>query len=354
MALLEYATRTVPDVVKKAKIAFYNRDPFLKFLQTRGQVKRSGGTHVRIVRIKSGHSDIAQIDSTNLSVPLNKKETLSAMTGDWAKFIKPIILPHFDRDRMSSRDEVKRWIQDMTQAALQSMKNDLLRQLYIGNVSVLSGLGTLNGNISGLTSSGFENGALRFQTPTDQATAAVAYLNETRVEDTTDFTDNWYNQFVAHNGIGTDFLKTVEEIKITADTYAEDEEGISLGVLSIQDHVSLGEELRTYPGSGGVSSIHYSVDDIEKGRGHPTVHVAGGIQYYSNRWMSAAAIGSTEPCYLLNPSGAEYWVNASNDFRTTRFTDHLETSNQDADVGYIILEVQIALNNLLVNGCTSQ
>ena len=102
MALLEYATLTVPDVVKKSVVSFYNRDPLLKAMQGRMQVKRSGGTNVRVVRVKSGHSDVTEINETNLSVPLAKRETLSAMTGDWAKYIKPSILPHIDSDRMSS------------------------------------------------------------------------------------------------------------------------------------------------------------------------------------------------------------------------------------------------------------
>ena len=159
------------------------------------------------------------------------------------------------------------------------------------------------------------------------------------------------DRYVAHSGIGTDFLQTVEEIKITADSYAEDEEGISLGVLSIANHVALGEEVRSYPGGTNAAAITYTIDDLNKGRAHPTIHVAGGIQYYSNRWMGSHT--KTGACYLLNPNGCEWWVNAGNDFRTTKFTDHLETSNQDADVGYIILEVQLAVPNLLVNGCTN-
>ena len=45
---------------------------------------------------------------------------------------------------------------------------------------------------------------------------------------------------------------------------------------------------------------------------------------------------------------------ANNDFRVTKFADHLETSNVDADVGYIILEAQFAMTNLMANGCTSE
>jgi len=356
MALLEYATFTVPDVVKKSVNSFYNQDPLLQALQSRHKVKRSGGTHVRIRRIKSGHSKVVEINATNMGVPLNKLETFSQMTGDWARYIKPIILPHIDRDRMQSKEDRATWVKDTTEAAMISLKNDVLRRLYIGDstTTALSGLGTLNGAIAANgTSSGLTEGALRFQTPTAQAASGLGYLNETRVEDTVNFLDNWYNQYVAHTGVGTDFLKTAEQIKITADTFTEDSEGISLGVLSIADQVALGEEVRSYPGGSNAGAIMYTPEDIKSGKAHPTVWMVGGVRYYSNRWMTAANMTKTGACYLLNPNAIEYWVNANNDFRATKFTDHLATSNQDADIGYIVLESQFVVPNLLANGCTS-
>ena len=351
MALLEYATFTVPDVVKKSVKSFYNQDPLMQALQSRHKVKRSGGTNVRIRRVKSGHSSVIEINATNMGVPLNKIETFSQMTGDWARYIKPIILPHLDRDRMQSKEDRANWVKDTTEAAMISLKNDVIRRLYIGDSSTtsLSGLGTLNGQSTNGTASGLENGALQFVAPASQSTQ---YLNETRRLDATNNVDNWYNQFKAHNNIGVDFLETAEELKITADTFTEDSEGISLGVLSIADQVSLGAEVRSYPG-GSNGGIMYTVDDIKSGKAHPTVWMVGGVRYYSNRWMTAGNVGKTEAAYLLNPNAIEYWVNANNDFRTTKFTDHLATSNQDADVGYIILESQFVVPNLLANGCTS-
>tara|TARA_R110000824_G_scaffold192464_3_gene374643 strand:- start:2861 stop:3922 length:1062 start_codon:yes stop_codon:yes gene_type:complete len=353
MALLEYATFTVPDVVKKSVNSFYNQDPLLQALQSRHKVKRSGGTHVRIRRIKSGHSSVVEINATNMGVPLNKIETFSQMTGDWARYIKPIILPHIDRDRMQSKEDRANWVKDTTEAAMISLKNDVIRRLYIGDstTTALSGLGTLNGAIAGNgTSSGLENGALRFESPTAQA--GNQYLNETRVEDTTGHVNNWYNQY-AVGTIGTNFLEKAEQVKITADTFTEDSEGISLGVLSIADQVSLGAEVRSYPG-GSNGGIMYTVEDIKSGKAHPTVWMVGGIRYYSNRWMTVANMGKTGAAYLLNPNAIEYWVNANNDFRATKFTDHLATSNQDADIGYIVLESQFVVPNLLANGTISQ
>jgi hypothetical protein len=323
------------------------------------QVKRSGGTQVRVVRVKSGHSDVSEINATNITVPLAKRETLSAMTGDWAKYIKPIILPHVDRDRMSTKEEVKRFVQDESQAAMQSLKNDVVRQLYVGNIAELAGLGTLNGVKGAGTSSGFTNGALMFTTPALQASGGRSYLNETRVNDTTNFVDNWFNQHQAAATPGVDFLTKAEELKITADTYADDEEGISLAILSISDHVLVGDEIRTV-GSGAGPQLMYTVADLDAGKAHPTVHMVNGVQFHANRWMNdndmgiAGGTDLVNGVYFLNPNTIEYWVNANNDFRVTKFSDHLETSNVDADVGYIILEAQFAVTNLMANGTTSE
>lgn len=362
MALLEYADLTVPDLVKKSVVSFYSSDPLLRMLQGKQRVKRSGGTQVRFKRIKGGHSDVTEINDFNMSVPLVRYETYSTMTGDWTRYIKPIILPHVTRDRLPTPGEKAQWLREESDAAMMSLKNDVMQQIYIGDVTSLQGLGSLNGNNTSGTSNGFGNGAVRFQTPTAQAAAAVTYLNETRVEDTANYLNNWYNQYQAMaTGIGTDFLVNAEEVKLTADTYADDGSGIALGCLSIADHVQLAEEVRSYPGgSANASALTYTVDDLEKGKAHPTVHIVNGVQYYSNRWMTNTRMqrglggaGRTQHCYLLNPQGIEYWVNANNDFRVTKFSDHLEVSNTDADVGYIILEIQFAVSNLLIQGAVS-
>ena len=75
MALLEYANRTVPQLMKKSVHSFFASDPLLKKLLDSNQVKRSGGSSIKLVRIKSGHSDLTEINSSNISVPLVKKET---------------------------------------------------------------------------------------------------------------------------------------------------------------------------------------------------------------------------------------------------------------------------------------
>lgn len=353
MGLLEYANRVVPDQVKKSIPGFYDSDPLFESLRKKNKVKRSGGSQVRFLRIISGHSDASEIDGTNISVDLTKRDTTSVMTGDWAKYIKPVILPHVDADRMQSAEDKARLVRDTTDAAMMSMLLDVKQRAYIGDRTGKAGflgLGTLHGSRTNGTKSGFENGAIRFESPTAQAAAAIAYLNETRVEDTAAFMNNWYNQYAQHGGIGVDALENIEVVKATADSFSEDSEGISIGIAGITEMTGLSAEIRSYPGGGGQSAVIYNAADLAAGKVFKQVTMAAGIRFYANRWMTAARMGVTGAIYLLNPSGIEWWVNANNDFRVTKFRDFLETTGQDADVGFIVLEAQLAAPNLLIQG----
>lgn len=355
MGLLEFANFTVADVVKKSIPSFYSQNPLLEAMRKRNKVIRSGGTNVRVPRIKSGHSDISELNGTNLEIPLAKKETFDFIFGDWARFVKPIILPHIDRDRMQSNEDKKRWVQDTTTAVMQSFQNSVARQMFVGDVGTLSGFGTLNGFQTGLTSSGFENGALRFQSPAAQQASGLAYMNLGRKVDTIDDQDNWYNQFEEHDGFGGTFLTQAEAVKMTADSYAQDNEGISIGLTSIPNHIAIGDAIRTY---GTMSGLMYRPEDLERGMAQKTIHVINGVKYYNSRFMTDDRIDPTTPgavptnfVYLLNPNGIQYYVNANNDFRVTKFTDHTMHGNMDADVGYVFLESQLAVHQLLIQGC---
>ena len=356
MGLLEYANFTVPDVVKKSIPGFYAKDPLLEALRTKNKVIRSGGTNVRVPRIKSGHSDITELNGSNLEIPLAKKETFDFVFGDWARFVKPIILPHIDRDRLQNNEDKKRWVNDTTSAVMQSFHNAVSRQIYVGDVGNLTGLGTLNGFQTGLSSSGFQNGALQFQTP---ATQSTQYMNLTRRQDTVNDEDNWHNQFLEHTGFSSNYLTKAEELKITADSYAEDSEGISIAVTSIANHVAIGDALRVY---GTNQGIMYRPEDLEAGKAHKTIFVINGVKYFSNRFMtdariravSGGAVTQEDYVYLLNPNGIQYYVNAGNDFRVTKFTDHTMHGNMDADVAYVFLESQLAVQNPLIQACSCQ
>tara|TARA_Y100001938_G_scaffold142541_1_gene213984 strand:+ start:218 stop:1309 length:1092 start_codon:yes stop_codon:yes gene_type:complete len=360
--------------MKKSVHSFFASDPLLKKLLDANQVKRSGGSSIKLTRIKSGHSDLVEISSTNIQVPLVKQETFGSLTGDWGRYIKPMIIPHVDRDRAADPAEAKRLVQDTVAAVMTDAKNRVMRQIYIGNEAGLKALGSLNGgrdnnastgNIVGGfstgTSTGLENGALVFDSPTLQAASGVTYLGQARLEDTTNFTDHWHNQF-GDADIGTEFVEQLETVKLLADSYSDDPNGITLGICSNASLVNIGAEARAYPGGAGTSAsaMVYTTDDVDKGRVHRPLSVIAGVAFYGNRFMtdalmdsSAAGTKHTEHVYLLNPSGIEWWVNANNNFRTTEFYDGLKTSNVDADIAYCILECQFVVTNLMIQGCTA-
>jgi len=247
-----------------------------------------------------------------------------------------------------------------------SLKNDVCRRFYIGDTpsaAKLGGLGTLNGGRTAApngngTSSGLTNGALEFDIPATQGATGNQYLNEARTHDATNDENNWYNQFAQHGGIGTSFLSTCEQIKLTADSYSEDSEGISIAIVSINDQVAIADEVRSYPG-GNATPIMYTTADWDGGNIHKPIVAAAGMRFFSNRWMTAAALGNyaggaaiNEAAYLLNPNYVECWVNAGENFRVGKFFDGMEHGNQDALIGYIFLELQFVLTSLVTQGCT--
>ncbi len=351
MGTLEYATVTVPDVAKRDVIAFFNKEPLWKQLRAKNKVIRTGGTHVRILRIKSDHSTMVQIDDSNLVVPSGKKTTFSPMTGDWSRYGKAIILPHPDLDRMQTREEKKRYIKGQTDAAVQSSMNAFQRQMYIGTETGILGFATLHGTRTTGTSNGFTNGALQFATPATQDAGGLTYLNETRNEDAANL-DHWHNQYIQHGGIGTSFLRTVERIKGRADSFDPGDGGISLGIVSIDDLAGIGDEARAYPGGAGGTGVMYTAQEAEAGKIHKVIHSIGGVTYHPNRWMTAANMGVTGACYLLNPDWIELWVNAGNDFKVGKFVNRLDTTGEDSDVAIFMVELQLAIPNLMANGCT--
>ncbi len=105
----------------------------------------------------------------------------------------------------------------------------------------------------------------------------------------------------------------------------------------------------------------YRPEDLEAGKAHKVIHVGGGIKYFSQRFMTDARMisagapsgGTGDFVYLLNPNGIQYYVNANNDFRVSKFSDHTLHGNMDADVAYVFLEVQLAVHNLLIQACTA-
>ncbi len=142
---------------------------------------------------------------------------------------------------------------------------------------------------------------------------------------------------------------------MTADSYAQDSEGISIGLTSIENHIAIGDAIRTY---GTMSGLMYRPEDLERGMAQKTIHVINGVKYYNSRFINDDRVdqngsGDTGFVYLLNPNGIQYYVNANNDFRVTKFTDHTMHGNMDADVAYVFLESQLAVHQLLIQGCLS-
>ena len=357
MSFLEYATLTVTTLRTKYLQSFLDVDEAWKAIRAAGKKQPAYGPKFRFRRVKGTHSEASEITDTNLTVNLNRSNVFDYVEGDWPKIIQPIILPHPDRDRFENAAEAKQWVAQNTRAALAGMSINIRRRFYNGGgKTTFKGFCTLLGSDTGGTRTGFQYGALMFATPAAQQASAQTWLGLSRRIDTTNFVDNWYNQYKQHTGIGVDFIDSVREVKAFADSFTGDgdETGgeMNMGIMGISDHIKLSKEIRTTPGGG--ASLVYTVEDIKAGRVMPNVEIAAGVRFYSNRWMDPTVIGVTEPCYLITPESFEWWVWAKNDFRVTPFKDGLEVGNVDADFAFIITSFQMAPVEPLRNGCVGQ
>lgn len=348
MAFTEYATVTVPTLVKKFVPTYFDSDPYFKMLRSTKQIKLVGSQKVRVRLVKDYHSEPTEISDSNITVALGRRNIFDYIEWDWPRLIAPLIWPHEDHERMTSTPgDAALWVKQTTATTLEWMFKNLRKRLYLGTAdSRFYGFMTLLGSNTSGTRTGFANGLVVFDTIANQIASGPTWLGRSRRQDTTNDFDNWYNQYKQHSGIGVDFFDAALEAKLLADSFADTEGGgegeIDIGILSITNHIKLGTEIRNTP-SGG-AQVLYTIDNIEQGRVVPRVHVVDGVKYFSNRLFNDTTIGKTEPCYLLPSACIDFQVFNGLNFKTTKVFDGLETTNVDADIGYIKLSGQFVPN----------
>jgi len=356
MALLDYANLVAPEFAKAYSITAATKNMFINELVTKRRVIRTGAPKIIIRRVVGRHSDAMRVTGTRLSVPLEKVSTFDTVEADWPHMIQPIILPHPDKWRLGSKDEVKRWVDASVKAAAMSHNIEVMRRAFQGtcpNTDYYC-IASFNGGDTNGTTLGLENGAVIFDTPANQVIGALTYLGAARAQDTTYGINNWYNQYQQHAGIGVNFMQAVAKVKAYADEHDNADElgaGISMGALSVDDWVSLGDELAMYPGGFG-PALHYTVDDLEKGKAYPAIYVARGVKFFPSRWMTVS--GVTEPCYLFNPNAIEVWVHQGQDGKVGRFINFEETMGLLADVAFVKYSLQFVVTSPTGIGGVSQ
>lgn len=365
MPLLEYAALTVPKIAPKYRQAFFMKDAFWSdIMRASGKDMLTGGTKVRFRRVISGHSEFTVIDGANLQIPVNKSDTFTYGEYDWARVGAPLVFPHIDRDRLFDAAEKKAWTAAITKACVTDKMIGISQRVVTGALRhgnpAYGAIGTLNGSAAAAAKavSGLENGAIRFETPTAQSAGATSYLGLTRTEDTANETNNWYNQYIGHNGIEVDFLDVADELVEWANSWSEDDERIQTALVSIRNARRISAAARTY-GGGGVSSVQYTYDDVMKGRILPAITVINGVKYIPYRPMGTSAgadsmNGPTEPALFINPKAICYKVNKGYDMRVGKIQDHLDLNGIDADVGFLVNESQCAVENLQAVGAISK
>lgn len=366
MAFLDYVNVVTPKMLGIYVKSFEYNDPLHKRIYNNNARNEITGTDLRIRRVKASGLNVTEISAANIQTPVAITDHLEVMVADWGMMAGSISFATYDLDRMGSAEKQK-YVEQVTKAVTQADMIQTAKRMYLGtpDLAPYNMLGSLNGGNTSGTKTGFTRGALMFETVATQTGGSYPYLSSNRVKTGTADENSWYNQYLAHSGIDVDFLDVEQQLKNIADSYggADDEEGIDLALMSISDHMKLGNAVRNQPGSGGVSAVHYTVDDLEKGRTHKQVFVVNGIHHYSNRLMEStigggttATIGKDQAVYLLNSRTWESWVNKNKDFAMPGgFVDRTNTTGTLALVAVWQRQKQVPVcTELLRNACTSK
>lgn len=359
MGFIEYANNVLPILVPQYMKAFGGIDPTWRDITQPNRKQLSGGERVRIRRIKGGQSEPQVMDGTRHTLSFSPEGVFDKVEFDWVRFLLPVIFDHRDQNRYSPA-EAKRVVQEVVSATMGRHMHRMMRWFYSGEAvggitpNLYPYLGTLWGPSTVGKTTGLTNGAISFRTPANQVAAGLTYGGLARSYDSTDYMDLWYNEFKAHPGIGAGFLSVVEEIKKLADLNSDmPTSGIKYGLMSVAHHTLLGDEIRSYPGTVG-SALTYTVDDLEKGKAHKVVHVAGGVHYHATRFFPPSAQAAQEPVLLINPDGIEYWVNRSLDHKARPAVDGLNGYGVDADVIVVETEMQMLCTKPYLQGATAK
>ena len=364
-AILAYHARTTPLVIKQAFKSAVMANPIYEKMYNAGKMKALTGTNVQVPFINARHSNASEISAgTNWQANGRWAPITSTMSFDWGQYAQPLVLPQENEWRVQDASDWKAIVGDVTSTTVALMMRDIFNHILLGEVAAgssrinqFSRIGTLNGNMSGLSSAGLTSGALQFAAPAAQT---GTYMNRTRTVDTLDAINNWYNQYAEHSGIGADFFKKVEQIRLLSQFFSEPggagkakNTGITTGMVPLSMLTSISEALRTLPGTG-TPQLMVTLSELEAGKGVPGVYAAGGVTFVGDflwdLWGAHAGLDpADEPVILLDPSAMGFYIQKGHDFSVGPLTD-MSRFGQFVYMAYAFLALQFVVHNPMAMG----
>lgn len=356
VSLLDYVNRAVPAVVKDAIKSYTTANPLWASMIQKRRMQLQGGQNVRYVYVKQRHSNAQEVsNATNYTVTPTWQPVLDTATLDWGQYAIPMVLVHENRDRANDAADYKRLVADIVNVTVDLLWSELWCHVLLGSVyggaaavNQFRRIGTLNGEVTTLLSSGATAGALQALAPGAQT---GTYLNRPRTFDSTGQVNYWYNQYGKHGGIAVDFLeklKTVKRYAVARKQVGTNSTGPSKCIVPLSNMEAILRQTAVFPGTGH-PQIMVSLAEAKKGESIPNIQLIDGMSIEGDWLWDAYGTGalapSNEPAYVLDPDCLTLYVSRFNDFKPGKFVD-MSQFGQYFDISFMRVGLQFIANYL--------
>lgn len=356
ISLLDYTNRAVPAVVKDAVKSYTTANPLWSSMIQKRRMQLQGGQNVRFVYVKQRHSNAQEVsNTTNWTVTPTWQPILDTATLDWGQYALPMVIVHENRDRCNDKSDYQKLVSDIVNVTMDLLWSELWCHVLLGSVyggaaavNQFKRIGTLNGAVTTLLSSGATAGALQKAAPAAQT---GTYLNRPRNFDSTGQVNFWYNQYQQHGGIAVDFLDKIKTIKRLAKAKRQagtTSQGPTTCIVPLSNMEAILRQTAVFPGTGH-PQVMISLAEAKRGEIVPNLQLVDGMSIEGDWLWDAYGTGdlapSNEPAYLLDPECLTMYVSRFNDFKPGKFVD-MSQFGQYFDISYMRVGLQFVANYL--------
>ena len=185
----------------------YRKVPFLDFSKKLGGIEyEDGGIKIQRPLMVQNHSTITQLSTGYEPVSLAVQDVLRPALYDWSDFVAPIVVTKKEELENQGEKAIVKIVEARMRNVMNLLRREINKQIVAGNSTVLTNLGTLNGNRVVGSATGF----LMHQAPTGAAqTNTIGGLSRSIVPDG----DGLFNRYeTAAGAFGTDGIIKMQAI----------------------------------------------------------------------------------------------------------------------------------------------
>lgn len=139
----------------------FQRVPFLDFAKRLGGIEyEDGGIKIQRPLAVSNHSSITQLATGYEPVSLAVQDVMQPALYEWSDFVAPIVITKKEELENAGEKAIVKIVEARMRNVMGLLRREINKQLVAGNSTVLTNLGTLNGDqASGATAGFLQQGA---------------------------------------------------------------------------------------------------------------------------------------------------------------------------------------------------